>query len=396
MSHPFARLWTASTCSGIAIWALPFVLGLGVSHGTWDEVLLGWLLGIRTVGFVIAVPLGGIFADRIRRSRVIMVSGLLASLSTVAIAVFITSQVQLACLFALFAGAGQGASRPTYQAMVQEVVSPQRRQQANAAMTLSVRVATLLGPLTTALASRFIGDIALLLATGGIWLAAGLLPVGLGAPRSAGGGQGTRPSLVGDFLEGIREARRHPWFIAGLGALAASMTFGFSVTGTVLPIVSRDRFGGDELLTVGATAYTAGALGGAILMSRWQADSPGRWAMTGLGAYALVPLSLALSHTEWPIILAYILGGIGIEVFNVPWFTAVQREVPPDKVARVSSLDFFVSYGLAPLGLALMVPAINAFGLMATLAFCTIICASTCVLASLPPSSRNFSASHGE
>lgn len=257
-------------------------------------------------------------------------------------------------------------------------------------------MATLLGPLTTALASRFIGDIALLLATGGIWLAAGLLPVGLGAPRSAGGGQGTRPSLVGDFLEGIREARRHSWFIAGLGALAASMTFGFSVTGTVLPIVSRDRFGGDELLTVGATAYTAGALGGAILMSRWQADNPGRWAMTGLGAYALVPLSLALSHTEWPIILAYILGGIGIEVFNVPWFTAVQREVPPDKVARVSSLDFFVSYGLAPLGLALMVPAINAFGLMATLAFCTIICASTCVLASLPPSSRNFSASHGE
>lgn len=56
------------------------------------------------------------------------------------------------------------------------------------------------------------------------------------------------------------------------------------------------------------------------------------------------------------VITAYVATGLGIELFNVPWFTATQREVAPDKLARVSSLDFLLSYGLAPLGLVLIPP----------------------------------------
>lgn len=47
-------------------------------------------------------------------------------------------------------------------------------------------------------------------------------------------------------------------------------------------------------------------------------------------------------------VAAYVVAGLGIELFNVPWFTATQREVEPGKLARVSSLDFLFSYGLAP------------------------------------------------
>jgi hypothetical protein len=47
----------------------------------------------------------------------------------------------------------------------------------------------------------------------------------------------------------------------------------------------------------------------------------------------------------------------GIELFNVPWFTATQREVEPDKLAGCP-LDFLLSYGLAPVGLALCLDAV--------------------------------------
>jgi hypothetical protein len=92
------------------------------------------------------------------------------------------------------------------------------------------------------------------------------------------------------------------------------------------------------------------------------------------------------------IIAAYVLAGIGIELFNVPWFTATQREVAPDKLARVSSLDFLLSYGLAPLGLALIAPAITAFGSTPVLAVCAGLCFLAPAAAALAPGARHFSA----
>ena len=74
------------------------------------------------------------------------------------------------------------------------------------------------------------------------------------------------------------------------------------------------------------------------------------------------------------LVAAYVVTGIGIELFNVPWFTATQREVEPRLLARVSSIDFLFSYGLAPLGLALIAPAMTAFGTGPVLLACTLIC----------------------
>lgn len=78
-------------------------------------------------------------------------------------------------------------------------------------------------------------------------------------------------------------------------------------------------------------------------------------------------------------------------MFNVPWFTAAQREVPQDRLARVSSLDFVISYGMAPLGLALLTPAIRVGGTVPVLVACAITCALGCLLAAMTPSARELS-----
>lgn len=95
------------------------------------------------------------------------------------------------------------------------------------------------------------------------------------------------------------------------------------------------------------------------------------------------------------VIAAYVVAGIGIELFNVPWFTATQREVAPDKLARVSSLDFLLSYGLAPLGLALIAPAIDAFGVTPVLAVCAAACFLLPAAAALVPTARHFGRTPG-
>lgn len=63
LSLPFLRLWIGNTASGLATWVLPFVLSLVAMEGTMSSTELGLSLTARTIGFLIAVPLAGIWYD---------------------------------------------------------------------------------------------------------------------------------------------------------------------------------------------------------------------------------------------------------------------------------------------------------------------------------------------
>ncbi|ROQ99827.1 putative MFS family arabinose efflux permease [Streptomyces sp. 2132.2] len=387
----FLRLWAGTTASGLATWALPFVLGLAVLHRDLGAAGLGLVLAARTLGFLAAVAVGGVLADRHSRRAVVLWSALAAAVATPLLAAGLGRSLVLMTAAAALAGAGQGACRPAFQALTAETVEPGRRQEANAAMTMAVRGSTLAGPALTALLAAFLDVGALLLGIGLLWLVAALIPgKGTAAATATGAEAAPRAGFRAEFLEGMREARRHPWFLAGLGALVTVITLGYSATSVALPLISRDRYGTEWVLAAAVTAYTVGALGGALVIARWRPSSPGRAAFAGLAAYGLAPLSLMLPVHPVVVVAAYAVAGIGIELFNVPWFTATQREVAPDKLARVSSLDFLVSYGLAPVGLALIAPAIEAFGVTAVLGACAGACFLVPAAAALVPTGRHF------
>lgn len=394
----FLRLWTGTTASGLATWALPFVLGLAVLHRELDAAGLGLVLAARTAGFLAAVAVGGVLADRHSRRAVVLWSALAAAAAAPLLAAGLGRSLLLMTAAAALAGAGQGACRPAFQALTAETVDADRRQQANAAMTLAVRTSTLAGPALTALLAAFVDVATLLLGIGLLWLVAAFTPARTAAadpsatpatPKAPAPGS-PRASLRAEFIDGIREARRHPWFVAGLGALTAVIALGYSATSVALPLISRDRYGTEWVLAAAVTAYTVGALGGALVTARLRPRSQGWAAFAGLAAYGVAPLSLMLPVHPALVITAYAVAGIGIELFNVPWFTATQREVAPDKLARVSSLDFLVSYGLAPIGLALIAPAIDAFGVTPVLAVCAASCFLVPAAAALAPTARHF------
>ncbi|MFB8079835.1 MFS transporter [Streptomyces sp. NPDC056013] len=430
----FLRLWAGTTASGLATWALPFVLGLAVLHRDLGAAGLGLVLAARTAGFLAAVTVGGVLADRHSRRAVVLWSALAAAAAAPLLAAGLGRSLVLMTFAAALAGAGQGACRPAFQALTAETVEPARRQQANAAMTMAVRGSTLAGPTLTALLAAFLDVRTLLLGIGALWLVAALAPgkggavattaeaapgadaaasqaasgtaaaapekaSGSAAPDTASGSAAAadavavpspRTGFRAEFLDGIREARRHPWFLAGLAALVAVIALGYSATSVALPLISRDRYGTEWVLAAAMTAYTVGALVGALVIARLRPRSQGWAAFAGLGAYGVAPLSLMLPVHPAVVVAAYAVAGVGIELFNVPWFTATQREVAPDKLARVSSLDFLVSYGLAPVGLALIAPAIGHFGVTPVLAVCAAACFLVPAAAALVPTARHF------
>ncbi|MFF7022765.1 MFS transporter [Streptomyces klenkii] len=389
----FLRLWAGTTASGLATWALPFVLGLAVLHRDLGAAGLGLVLAARTAGFLAAVAVGGVLADRHSRRAVVLWSALAAAVAAPLLAAGLGRSLVLMTAAAALAGAGQGACRPAFQALTAETVAPGHRQQANAAMTMAVRGSTLAGPALTALLAAFLDVSTLLLGIGLLWLVAALVP-GKGTAGATAADPAAEPApragFRAEFLEGIREARRHPWFLAGLAALVAVIALGYSATSVALPLITRDRYGTEWVLAAAMTAYTVGALGGALVIARWRPRSQGWAAFAGLAAYGVAPLSLMLPVHPVVVVAAYAVAGIGIELFNVPWFTATQREVAPEKLARVSSLDFLVSYGLAPVGLAVIAPAIDAFGTTPVLAVCAAACFLVPAAAALVPTARHF------
>ncbi|MGP4109492.1 MFS transporter [Streptomyces sp. 4N509B] len=428
----FLRLWGGATASGLATWSMPFVLGLAVLHDAITPAALGLTLATRTAGFLLAVPVGGVLADRHSRRAVVFWAGLAAAVASPALAWAIGTgsgggggggggggwgwSTGVMAVAGAVVGAGQGACRPAFQALTAEVVAPASRQRANAAMTLAVRVTTLGGPGLAALLATVLPVSTLLLGTGVLWLTAALLPPpgastpGASTPGAttpdamtpgattpcgdvgpARSGGGVIRGFAREFAEGVREARRHPWFLGGLGALTAVIATGYSATAVALPLVSRERYDTEAVLAAAATAYAVGALLGALVIARWRPRSQGWAALAALACYGFAPLSLWLPVPAVAVVAAYVVAGVGIELFNVPWFTATQREVEPRRLARVSSLDFMLSYGLAPVGLALIAPAIDAFGAAPVLATCAFACFLTPLAVMVVPTARHFS-----
>jgi len=390
----FLRLWISNTASGLATWALPFVLALTIVADELSAVHVGLAFAARTFGFILAMPVGGVLADRSGPRRMIFGAGVLAALGILPIVAGVSTFVGVGFVIigACLTGFGQGACRASYQAIIPQVVSGDQRQTANAAMTISIRVSTLVGPSLATVSVLYVGTPITFLMIAALWSLAALLPA---PPAHTPDTSVHRPLTLSLFIselgDGFSEVRSHPWIVAGLAALSLVITFGYSVTNVLLPQVSKAHFGGSELLAVSVTTYTLGALAGALVIARWKPKNIGWIALSGLALYGLVPLSLVQpSHMILPI-AAFFIAGVGIELFNVPWFTAMQREVPAERLARVSSVDFLFSYGLAPLGLAGLTPLTQAIGIIPVLLVCAVICFGAPLIAMLVPSSRGFS-----
>ncbi|WP_449341679.1 MFS transporter [Streptomyces canarius] len=188
------------------------MLGLAVLHGTITAVDLGALLAARTAGFLAAVPVAGVLADRHSRRGVVLWSGLAGAVALPVTALALDRSTPLTALACAVAGAGQGACRPAFQALAAEVVDEAHRRRANAALSLAVRVTTLAGPSLTTWPPY--GD-------PGRWLCVDCSRV----PPCAGSGatvDGGCPAACPRGGPGVADAPRPDTRAAGLSALTAS------------------------------------------------------------------------------------------------------------------------------------------------------------------------------
>jgi MFS family permease len=362
----FRLLFFSRLVSFLGSGMAPIALAFAVLELTGSKADLGLVLAARSLPQVVFLLAGGIWADRLPRHQVMVVSSLLSGISQGGVAVLLLTHHAQIWEIAALAGLNGTSSAfffPASQGVIPQIVSEDLRQQANAILRLGFNVALIGGASIGGLAVAAVGPgwaiafDAATFALGAVFIAALRLPPG----------RIEAASFVEDLREGWREFRGRTWLwviVLQFSFVNAAVSGSFNVLG---PAVAQDRLGGAAPWGLILAAQNVGLVCGGLLALRLR---PRRMLLVAtLGILMGVPELVALG-VPLPVVAIAVFSlatGVGLETFGVLWDTTMQQEIPTDKLSRVYSYDALGSFVLIPIGQAAAGPIADAAGTRATL-----------------------------
>ena len=358
----FRFLFLGRTTSFIGNAFANVALAFAVLDLTGSKADLGLVLAARSLPTVIFLLAGGIWADRLPRHRVMVLSNVVSGASQGLIAVLLLSghaQVwQLAVLGAIN-GLSSAFFFPAASGIVPQTVEQRLLQPANAILRLGQNASWIsgaaVGGLVVAATSPGVG-IAVDAAT--FFVAAALLAA-IRLPETL---RMETSNFFVELKDGWREFSTRTWL------WVIVLQFGFvnavelGVQGVLGPAIAKEHLGGAASWGLILTADALGLIAGGLILLRFK---PRRLLLTAtLGFLLTIPFLLGLAGPLSVIALIALaaLAGIGSETFGIMWDTTMQQEIPQEKLSRVYSYDALGSWVLIPLGLAVAGPLAEVFG----------------------------------
>jgi MFS family permease len=390
----FRLLFIGQGVSSVGDGVVPVALAFAVLDLTGSVRDLGLILAAQTLPLVLFVLIGGIWSDRLSRQTVMLYSDLTragAQAASAALLLTGTAHVwQLAALQAVY-GTARAFFGPAATGLVPQTVQPDHIQQANALMGIGENFSEVIGPA--------LGGVFVVTAGAGWGLAfdAGAFLVSalsLLMMRLAPIALPPRRSTITELREGWQAFRSRTWLWASVASLTLIVTVVFAPLSVLGPEVARAHLGGAAAwAAISATSGIGAIIGGAIAL-RWRPRHPLRagFLLTLAGEPAMLFL-LGRGGALAAIIFFALISGMAATLFNVFWFTALQREIPSDELSRVSSWDHLGTYALKPIGLALVGPIALAVGISATLYSASALALLLTVGVLAMPAVRNFAGS---
>jgi MFS family permease len=381
-AHSFRYLFLGRTTSFIGNAFANVALAFAVLDLTGSKADLGFVLAARSIPQVLFLLVGGIWADRLPRHRVMVASNVASGLSQGAIAVLLlTGQAEVWHIAVLAAVNGLVSAFffPAAIGIVPQTVPQAMLQPANAILRLGSNASWIagaaVGGLVVGLTSPGVG-IAVDSATfflGALFISMIRLPPGLRMEAS---------NFLAELKEGWREfiGRTWLWVIVLQFGFCNAITVG--TEGVLGPAIAKDQLGGAAAWGLILTAQSLGLIAGGLILLRLR---PRRLLLAAtLGFLLTIPflLGLSLPVSVLALIVLAAIAGIGIETFGILWDTTMQQEIPQEKLSRVSSYDALGSFVLIPLGVAIVGPVSEVIGTRDTI-LCAAAISLTATLAVL-------------
>lgn len=364
----FALLWSSLVVSNTGTWMQTVAQGWLVLELTNSPIYLGLVSLAFAVPMTLLPPLGGAFADRIDKLRLLKITQTLSMLNAFALAgVTLTGLVNVWHIVALaFVGALLLAvDNPTRQALLPSLVG---REDLMSALSLNSAVftgAALFGPALAGVLLTRVGPGGLFLINGssyGVVLAALFLMRHVDTRAD--------PSGVGfwqDVAEGLRLVRSSRLLLILVAVSALSGLFGRSYS-ALLPLFARDVWGvGAQGYGILLSAPGAGALIGAVGLAVYgDVRRKGRLLVFSMLAFGLVLIAFSYSPFFWPAVVLLLVGGILNALFGTSIATLIQTNAPGRLRGRAMSLYTVTIIGVPSLGALGTASAAEWWGRLAT------------------------------
>jgi MFS family permease len=342
-------------------------LAFAVLDLTGSKTDLGLVLAARSLPQVLFLLVGGIWADRLPRHRVMVFSNVVSGISQGAIALLLlTGQAEVWHVAALAAvnGASSAFFFPAATGIVPQTVSQAMLQPANAILRLGQNASWIggaaLGGLVVAATSPGIG----IAVDAASFLIAAVLVAMIRLPATL---RMEGANFFAELKEGWREFSSRTWLwviVIQFGFVNAVL---LGVEGVLGPAVAKEHLGGAAAWGLILTAQSLGLVAGGLLLLRLR---PRRLLLAGTtGFLVTIPFMLGLAG-PLPVVALIALAaiaGIGSETFGIMWDTTMQQEIPQEKLSRVYSYDALGSFVLIPLGVAIVGPVSEVLGTRETI-----------------------------
>ena len=335
---------------------------------------LGYVFAAAVVPQVLLMAIAGAIADRLGRRRVMLTADALRCAAQASLAAAVFAGRPALWVFVLLAGlvgTGEAFFTPAMDALTVEVTPRDQLGNANALYGLATSATRIAGPLLGGLLIALTGPGVVVAADAASYavsvLALSLLTMsgGTAGPAPAGrpaSGRPARLALWRDMAEGWADFRSRTWLWTTTVQFAFFNLITWAPWMLLGPVMGRAYLGGAAVWGAIMGVQGAGAIAAGLLSLGRRPRRPIVVATIGTFCYALPDVPMALHASAVWVAAAAFCCGAGSAVFSTFYGTALQQQVPPELLARVSALSIFPAYGIGVIGYAIDGPLAAAFG----------------------------------
>ena len=337
-------------------------LSFAVLDETGSKSGLGIVLAAGSLPLVAFLLVGGVWADRLSRRRVMLVAdGARMAIQGVLAALVLTGRAPLGAFIVLYGlyGVAMAFFSPASTGLVPETLPAEELQRANGLMGMTRSVTAIAGAAVGGVLVDVFGPGSAIALDSGTFAVSALA---LASMRVGPVSSAVRERFSHELAVGFREVRSRRWvWMTILNASLFLMLYvaPFDVIG---PIVSRRSLGGAIAWGVISASFAGGMAAGGLALMLVRLRRPMVVALSILLATSVSPLLLAHAAPVALICASYFLEGVAVGVFTTTWETALQREIPARVLSRVSAWDWMGSVAGMPLGFALTGPLLAVVG----------------------------------
>jgi MFS family permease len=381
----FRLLFTGQAVSVIGDALLPVALAFAVLDGLdGSAAQLGLVLAAQVVPMTFLVLPAGVWADRLSRRRLMLVSDLgRAVVQAVTAVLLLSGDARLWHLIVLSGcyGAFEAFFRPAAGGLTPALVPRDELQQANALIGLAQNAGHVLGPAAAGALIVILSPGAAMAVDAATFVVSAAFLLALREPPREPHPPGHAPHFWRELKGGIAEVRQRRWMLSFMPAFSAYHLIALPCVLALGAVLADQELGGAGAWAIITAAFGAGTIAGSAIGLRWKPRRPMLAASAAFVGASLQPAIIALAGSTAAIAVCEALAGIAVAIGFAQWETTLGRLIPDRALSRVTSLDWFTTVGLMPLGYAVAGPLADAAGLHETMVGAAVLTAALFVVA---------------